>query len=147
MITPSIQATFERLQKAYATQDLPLALSTMSEGVVWDISGPPEVPYTGVFRGHDGFRKFWWLLQATLRFESAGVHTTLFGENLAIALGGECGSVIANGRPYHYDWAIEYRFGADARIVSMRQYFDPGRIREALADTRSWPAPPASQGT
>jgi ketosteroid isomerase-like protein len=133
MSTPSIKATLDRLSAAFASHDLDTALSTMSPSVVWDISGPPEIPYAGVFHGHDGYSKFWWLLSATVSFESAGVHTTLYGENKAIALGGEAGRVLANGRPYHYDWAVEYVFGPDAKIVSMRQYYDPSRIVVALS--------------
>jgi ketosteroid isomerase-like protein len=142
MSTQSIRATLKQLQAAYSSGNLELALSTMAPGVVWDISGPAEIPYTGVYRGHDGFSKFWWILGQTLEFEQSGVHVTLYGDDMAIALGGEAGRVRANNRPYHYDWAIEYRFDADAKIVSMRQYFDPSRILGALGDTLVWPKVP-----
>jgi ketosteroid isomerase-like protein len=139
MKSARIQATLDCLQKAYATGDLELALSTMAPDVVWDISGPTEVPYTGVFRGHDGFSRFWRLLGETVEIAQARVHDTLYGEDIAVALGGESGRVRANNRPYHYDWAVEYRFDADAKIASMRQYYDPSRILSALADGQVWP--------
>uniref|UniRef100_UPI003F4992BB nuclear transport factor 2 family protein n=1 Tax=Cupriavidus yeoncheonensis TaxID=1462994 RepID=UPI003F4992BB len=134
-----IQDTLDKLGTAYRTQNLALALSTMDERVVWDISGPNDVPYCGVYYGHEGFSRFWWLLGTTVAFHEAGAHTTLYGDGVAVALGGECGSLRATNRTYHYDWAVEYRFGADARIVTMRQYWDPGRIHAALGSTLNWP--------
>jgi ketosteroid isomerase-like protein len=124
--------TLAILGQAYAKNDLNLALSVMTENVLWNISGPPEVPYLGVFYGHDGFSRFWWLLHQTVDFHDAGVHTTLFGENCAVALGGESGVTRLTGAPYHYDWAIEYIFNETSQIVRMRQYFDPSAISAAL---------------
>ena len=141
--THTMRATLDRLGEAYATRNLDLALSTLEPTVMWDISGPADVPYTGVFYGHTGFARFWMLLNATVDIQQAGVQDTLFGDNVAVALGGEAGRTLADDRPYHYDWAIVYWFGSDGRIARMRQYYDPGRIAAALARAVDWPEPAA----
>src|SRR5262245_6495316 len=71
MDTPPEADTLATLQKAYSTGDLALALSVMADDVVWDISGPAEVPYAGVFYGKEGFGRFWWLLGQTVTIHQA----------------------------------------------------------------------------
>ncbi|MDK2124373.1 ferritin-like domain-containing protein [Parachitinimonas caeni] len=128
----SNQQTIDTLNQAFATGDLQLALSCLSEDVVWDISGPPSVPYAGVFYGHDGYSRFWSLLNDTVRFVSAGSVKTFFSDNEAMAYGGEQGFVQSNNVPYHYDWAILYRFNSAHKITLIRQYFNPSRIDAAI---------------
>jgi ketosteroid isomerase-like protein len=134
-----LKTVLSQLQKAYTPGDLALALAQMSADVVWDISGPSDVPYTGMFYGRPGFTRFWWLLNETVSFHSAGLQTIVFGEDVAVGLGGKCGVVKATGQPYHYDWAVEYRFGPDGLISLMRQYFSADRLQAA---SRSMPEVP-----
>ncbi|WP_305857724.1 ferritin-like domain-containing protein [Balneatrix alpica] len=129
---PGVATTLARLQQAYSQGDLPLALSCLAESVIWDISGPVEVPYLGVFYGHQGFSRFWTLLGDTVNFGSAGIEAVFIDGLAAMAYGGEQGSTKATGAPYHYDWAIRYQFDANFKITLMRQYFDPDPIRAAL---------------
>lgn len=130
--TGSVQATLDKLQQGYSTGNLDLALSCMTQDVVWDITGLNDVPYTGVFYGHTGFTRFWTLLNETVTFGSAGVDKTFIQGLQAIAYGGEQGTTKAGGVPYHYDWAIRYEFNENFQITYMRQYFDPNRIAAAL---------------
>lgn len=128
----SNQQTLDRLQQAYSTGDLALALSCMSDSVIWDISGPSECPYFGVFYGHTGFSRFWTLLGETVQFGSAGAEQSLFDGNFAVSWGGEQGRVKSTGAPYHYDWAVRYVFDEQHLITSMRQYFNTLNILSAL---------------
>ena len=130
------QETLATLQKAFSTGDLNLALTTMTADVFWNITGPADVPYLGVFYGHDGFSRFWWLLNQTVQFHDASTHTTLFGDQTAVALGGESGTSKATGAPYHYDWAVEYRFNEAGLITRMRQYFSRQKARCAHASKK-----------
>lgn len=140
----SNEDTLNALQAAYSAGDLNAALACLAPEVIWDISGPAQVPYAGVFYGHEGFSEFWALLGQTVQIESAGFNSQLIQGDLAVGLGGEQGRVICNGAPYHYDWAVSYRFGDDHKIVAMRQYYDPTRICAAL----NAPAyPPSSSPT
>jgi ketosteroid isomerase-like protein len=138
--------TLEALQRAYSKGNLSAALACMSPDVIWDISGPPEVPYTGMYYGHTGFSAFWKKLGQTVAFGQAGVSSTFVRDDQAVTLGGEEGTVRANNAPYHYDWAVAYRFGPDHKITSMRQYYDPSRIRAAIGGP-AYPAPAAPSPT
>jgi ketosteroid isomerase-like protein len=128
----SNQQTIDTLNQAFATGNVQLALSCLSEDVVWDISGPPSVPYAGVFYGHAGYSRFWSLLNDTVRFVSAGTAKTFYDGDEAIAYGGEQGFVKSNNVPYHYDWAILYRFDSRHKITLIRQFFNPSRIDAAI---------------
>lgn len=128
----SNQQTIDTLNQAFATGNIDLALTCMSDGVVWDISGPPSVPYAGVFYGKDGYSRFWGLLNDTVSFVSAGAVKTFFDGNEAISYGGEQGFVKSNNVPYHYDWSILYRFDERHKITLIRQFFDPSRIAAAI---------------
>jgi len=130
----SVQETLDRLQQAYATGNLNLALSCMTPDVIWDITGPSSVPYTGIFYGHTGFSRFWTLLNETVSFGSAGGDFTFIQDLQAMTYGGEQGTTKAGGVPYHYEWAIRYQFNENYQITLMRQYFDPSRIAAALQD-------------
>lgn len=131
-VNTSNQQTLERLQQAYSTGNLDLALSCMTEDIIWDISGPSECPYFGVFYGHVGFSRFWTLLGETVQFGSAGVERSLFNDNEAVSWGGEQGRAKSTGAPYHYDWAIRYVFNDQHQITQMRQYFNTLNILSAL---------------
>ncbi|QSX36553.1 ferritin-like domain-containing protein [Shewanella sedimentimangrovi] len=132
-MTQSNRDTLDLLQQAYSQGNLPLALSCMTEDVIWDISGPASVPYLGVFYGHQGFSRFWTLLGDTVAIDSAGIEQMFFNDNQAMAYGGEQGKALATGAPYHYDWALKYEFDNNHKISLMRQYFNPSAIVAALA--------------
>lgn len=128
----SNKETLDRLQQAYSSADLNLALTCMSPNIIWDISGPSDVPYLGVFYGHEGFKRFWTLLGETVQFGSAGVDRMFVDADQAMAYGGEQGTTKSTGAPYHYDWALRYEFDASHKITLMRQYFNPMAIQAAL---------------
>lgn len=136
-------ATLARLERAFATNDLPLALGCMSEDVVWDISGPSECPYFGVYYGHAGFARFWRVLADAVHLNSAGTRKFFVLGDEAMAYGGEEGSTRSGNVPYRYDWAHRYRFDAQHRITLIRQYFNPLNILSALK-AAPYPAPPAA---
>lgn len=135
----SNQAAFYALQDAYAAGDLNAALSTMTPDVLWDISGPSNVPYTGTYYGHTGFTDFWTKLGQTVQIGRAGVNSVFFEGNQAVGLGGEEGRVLSNNAPYHYDWAVLYQFDEHHKIRRMRQYYDPSRIEAAILGP-TWPS-------
>lgn len=138
----SNEATLERLQQGYSTGNLQLALSCMTDDVIWDISGPSECPYLGVFYGHEGFTRFWTLLGATVNFGSAGVEKSFFSGDQAMSFGGEQGTTKCGRVPYRYDWAIRYQFNEQHKITLMRQYFNPLNILSALK-AAPYPVPAA----
>ncbi|HHQ6618152.1 TPA: ferritin-like domain-containing protein [Serratia fonticola] len=140
--TASNEATLDQLQQAYSTGNLQLALSCMSDEVIWDISGPSECPYLGVFYGHEGFTRFWTLLGATVNFGSAGVEKSFFSGDQAMSYGGEQGTTKCGRVPYRYDWAIRYQFNEQHQITLMRQYFNPLNILSALK-AAPYPVPAA----
>ncbi|MDJ0616463.1 MAG: nuclear transport factor 2 family protein [Calothrix sp. MO_192.B10] len=130
--TNSNQETLHALQQAYSQGNLDAALACMDKNIIWDISGPASIPYTGVYYGHVGFSAFWTKLGQSVAIGKAGIHEQFFNGDTAVAIGGEEGTVRGNSVPYHYDWAVFYRFNADHKIVVMRQYYDPSRIQAAL---------------
>ena len=129
----SNQKTLSTLMQAYASGDVQKAVACMSEHIIWDISGPIDVPYAGVFYGHDGFSRYWSLMEQTVEFSSIGTENVFFNGNEAMAYGGEQGITKTTRVPYSYDWAIRYEFNDDHKVVLMRQYFNPMRIQAALA--------------
>jgi ketosteroid isomerase-like protein len=145
-VDPNLQ-TVNRLQDAYSRGDLNAALACMSPDIVWDITGPPQVPYAGVFYGHAGFSDFWRLLGETLQIARAGFQHVLTDGERVVGLGGEQGVIKATGAPYHYDWAVSHEFDANHLITRMRQYYDPDRVRAALARPAASSAPNPSGGS
>jgi len=133
----SNQNTLNTLMQAYACGNVRKAVACMSEHIVWDISGPIDVPYAGVFYGHDGFSRYWALMEQTVEFSSIGTQNVFFSGNEAMAYGGEQGITKTTRVPYSYDWAIRYEFDEDHKVVLMRQYFNPMRIQAALAAPRT----------
>ncbi|MBX9447325.1 ferritin-like domain-containing protein [Dickeya chrysanthemi] len=129
------QATLEKLAQAYEAGDLQMALACLSEQLVWDMTGPVDVPYTGVFYGHEGFSRFWSLMGQTVEFSSEVVEKVFFSDNQAMAYGSQQGITKSTRVPYSYDWAIRYEFTHDHRIRLMRNYFNPMKIQAALAAT------------
>lgn len=125
-------ATLNALQAAYSQNNLEAALACMATDVIWDISGPATVPYTGVYYGHTGFSDFWTKLGQTVSIGRSGIQSQFIDGDKAVVLGGEEGVVRVNRSPYHYDWAVFYRFNAEHKIVLIRQYYDPSRIQAAL---------------
>lgn len=125
-------AVVKALGDAYAKNDLEAALTLMTEDIIWEIPGPPGVPYAGIFHGKVGFRDFWALLGDSVDLERGGIDEMFAQSNTVVGLGSERGKTKETGRPYHYSWTQVYRFTDDHKIKSIRQYYSPLNIAAAL---------------
>jgi hypothetical protein len=116
------------LYDAFARRDLPKAFSLLSPDV--EIVQSAELPWGGVYQGHDGARQFFGKLTANIqstleieRFVSAADHV--------VAIGWTRGTVNATGATYDvpiaHIWTVR-----DNLIVEARFYIDHPTMFKAL---------------
>lgn len=115
---------------AFARGDIDTVLDTLSEDVEWEVPGPPEIPYAGLFRGKNGVADFFRILADSddvLFFEA---ETFLAQGDRVAVLGHYSARVKATGREAHADWVQSFVM-RDGKIAKYREYFDTAKYAQA----------------
>ncbi|MFW6034158.1 MAG: nuclear transport factor 2 family protein, partial [bacterium] len=92
---------------AIGSGDVPAVLGMMADDVEIRLPGPPEIPFAGTYRGHDGFTRFATAMAgsidwSTRKFE---VQELIAQDDQVVALGHEQLTATPTGRSWDTDWA------------------------------------------
>ena len=123
---------------AFERGDLPAVFAALHPAI--ELAQSTEVPWGGVYRGHDGARAFFQALTARIRSRVAVERFVDEGDDV-VAIGRTQGTVIATGQPFDVPIAHVWTIRAGL-AVSVRFYIDDPAMREALALARSERAGP-----
>ena len=123
------------LYRLFAQGRLDETFDLMSEDVVLREPGDPELlPWAGVFRGHDGLRRFYDGLGAGLsriEIDADSLELTPLDERRVLAVGTERGTAAATGRVYQtrsaWIWTVEA-----GRITGLVAFHDTAAMAEAM---------------
>lgn len=123
------------VQEAYAAisaADVPTVLGMLAEDVEIEFPGPPEIPFAGHYRGHDGFGQFATALGTSIDWESRQLEPQEFiaQDDQVAVLGTEQLTATATGRSWHTDWAMVWTV-RDGRITRLREFHDTDTIAAA----------------
>jgi uncharacterized protein len=115
---------------AFARGDVDAVLDALAEDVEWEVPGPPEIPYAGLFRGKNGVADFFRILadaDDVLFFEAETFLTN--GDRIAV-FGHYTARVKATGREGHAEWAHSFVM-RNGKVSKFREYFDTAKFAQA----------------
>jgi ketosteroid isomerase-like protein len=122
-----VQSVFE----AFGRGDIPGVLSVLADDVLWTMPGPPEVPYYGERRGHEGVTDFFVRLGTHVEFESFEPREFIAEGERVVVLGFERGRVRSTGKIFDNDWALVFTV-RDGKVSHFRSYENTGAVADAF---------------
>lgn len=123
-----VQSIFE----AFGRGDIPGVLAHVSEDVVWNAPGPPNVPYYGERRGHAGATEFFVQLGTNVNFETFEVGEFIAEGDSVVVTGSERGRVRGTGKTFDNQWVLVFKVGG-GKVESFHCYDNTAAVAEAFA--------------
>lgn len=130
-----MQQHVQLVQQAYAAigdGDLPGLTELMAEDVEIELPGPPEIPFAGTYRGHDGVAQFAANLVDSIQWETREFEVRDIiaqGDQVAV-LGHEQLTATPTNRSWETDWAMVWTV-RDGKIVRLREFHQTAAIAGA----------------
>jgi ketosteroid isomerase-like protein len=115
---------------AFVRGDIDAVIDAMADDVEWEVPGPAEIPYAGLFRGKSGVADFFRILADSddvLFFEAEMFFTH---DDRVAVFGHYSARVKSTGREGHAEWAhsLVVRNG---KVAKFREYYDTAKFAEA----------------
>lgn len=124
----------ELVKKAYSafqTGDVPTLLETFSDNVEYHITGAPDIPYAGVFKGKEAIVGFLQNLNEVLEFTKFEVTEMITEGDLAVAFVDIAANVRANGNSYSA-MAVHRIDVKDGQLARFEDFTDTKLINDAI---------------
>lgn len=116
-----------RAYEALARGEIATILDALAEDVDFEVHGPPEVPFVGVFRGREGAAEFFRIVaEHTERVDerhAPEVHEVVPVGDQVFAYGSDRLRMRSNGDEFSGWWVHVFTF-RDGRIARFRELFD-----------------------
>jgi uncharacterized protein len=119
-----------RLYEAFGSGNDDALVALLDQQVEWELVGPSEIPYFGVYRGPEGVRQFLGLLADHCRVEEFEVLSVIETERGALAEGRELGHFAGHPRTYEMRWCHVLEI-ARGRITRFTDHLDTAPMIEA----------------
>jgi ketosteroid isomerase-like protein len=118
---------------AFTRGDIPALLALLSDDVAWTSSGPPELPTSGVRRGHAQVGEFFAAVDAMHDFQRFEPATFVADGDHVVVLGSETTRMKATNAVLEHSWAHAFTL-RDGKITAFAEYADTAAI---VAELRS----------
>lgn len=127
-----LEAVVRRFYHLVSTADYAGVENLCAEDVVWTIPGPSSIPYAGTFRGRDGVREFFRILEKHERLHSFLADEVIADEarGIVCVTGSEIATAIATGRTFSSRWAEIFRI-RDGLIAVFEEHIDTQALAAA----------------
>lgn len=124
--------TVEELYDAFARRDLPKVFSLLSPDI--EIVQSEELPWGGLYRGHDGARQFFSKLGSHIH-STLDIERLISAEDHVVAIGWTHGTVNATGATYRvpiaHVWCVQ-----DGLVTQTQFFIDHPAMLDALSRNR-----------
>jgi len=113
--------------------DIPKVLSMMSDDVEIRLPGPSAIPFSGTYRGHEGFKKFATRLVENIDWEAREMEVLEFiaqGDRVVV-LGNEHLTARPTGRSWMTDWVMVWTV-INGKVTLLREFHETASILQAF---------------
>ena len=107
-------------------------LDAMADDMEWDSGYPAIVPFSGVWRGHDGVRRLLSTLTETIQVLAFELHEFVAENDRVVVLGLEEATAKATGRTYRNEWVHVWTVRG-GKLAKLRSYNDTAAVAAAFA--------------
>lgn len=115
---------------AFARGDIQSVLDGLADDVEWEVPGPPEIPYAGVFRGIGGAADFLRTLSETDEIQLFEPEHFFAHGDMVVVLGRYAARVKSTGKIAQADWVHAFTFRGD-KVARVREYVDTAKYAQA----------------
>lgn len=125
------------LYNAIGKGDMPGALSLLQKDIEITLPGPSAIPFSGTYKGHDGFKTFASNLVESIDWDSRKLEAQEFiaQDNHVVVLGHENLAARSTGRKWDTDWVMVWTV-SDGKIAKLREYHETASILAAFEGDR-----------
>jgi hypothetical protein len=116
---------------AFGGGDVPAMLGAMAEEFEWDSHYPEEVPFSGLWRGHDGVITLLSTINEAVDVLAFNIHEFISEGSRVVVLGAEDARAKSTGRTYHNEWVHVWTV-QDGKLRGMRNYNDTAAVVAAF---------------
>jgi ketosteroid isomerase-like protein len=111
------------LYEAFGRGDVDALIAVLAPGIEWELVGPSEIPYFGVYRGPEEVRRFLALLSEHCQVADFAIESVVATDDGAFAEGRERGHF--KGHPLAYEMRWCHVFEIDGgRITRFTDHLD-----------------------
>lgn len=133
----SEQENLQLVQQNYAAFEqgnLPGLLSNLTDDVVWESRYTSNVPFGGLWHGHEGVTQFFANLSETLDVKDFGIEEFISQSNTVVVLGYEKVQVKSTGYEYTNEWVHVWKL-SKGKVIKVRTYNDTATTAVAFKET------------
>ncbi|HEU0114560.1 MAG TPA: nuclear transport factor 2 family protein [Thermomicrobiales bacterium] len=131
-ILASPKAVVQELFAAIQRGDREAIAASLTDDVEWEVPGPAEIPYAGVFHGRADVLRFFVIFEAAVEFESWAARQFVAEGNTVVVVGDERWRAKSTGRTADNPWVLVVTT-RDGKIARFRAYEDTAASRDAFA--------------
>lgn len=131
MQNPSNLEMIHNMYHDFARGNIAAVMSCFDPDIVWERPGDPDIPFAGVFRGHDGLSKMFSIIAQTLKIKEFVPEEFCSSENTVAVLGRDEVQVIPTGKTYVTKWVQAFTF-RNGKIIYVHAYLDSLTIAKAF---------------
>jgi ketosteroid isomerase-like protein len=113
--------------------DILAVTGMMTEDVEIHFPGPEEIPFAGVFHGHEGVKQFAAALAEGIDWDTRELEVEEFiaRGNKVVVIGHENLTAKPTGKSWETDWAMVWAFN-DGKIKSLKEFHETASIATAF---------------
>ena len=133
----SEQENLQLVQQNYAAfgrGDLPGFLSNLTDDVVWESRYTSNIPFGGLWHGHEGVTQFFANLGETLDVKDFGIEEFISQANTVVVLGYEKVQIKSTGSEYKNEWVHVWKL-KEGKVTKVRTYNDTATAAAAFQGT------------
>jgi ketosteroid isomerase-like protein len=108
---------------AFGRGDLTSVMDRCTDDIDWELFIPPEIPYSGRYRGRDELARFFRLFGEAVDIIKFATTEFIVAEDAVVVLGWDKVLVKKTHRQFEMNWVHVYNLRA-GRISRFREYFD-----------------------
>jgi ketosteroid isomerase-like protein len=107
-------------------------LDAMADDIEWDSRYPSIVPFSGVWRGHDGVKRLISTLGETIQILAFEIQEFVAANDKVVVLGFEEATAKSTGRTYRNEWVHVWTVQG-GKLAKLRNYNDTAAVAAAFA--------------
>ena len=121
----------KEVYKYFGEKNIPGFLSHFDKDIVWERPGAPDIPFSGVFNGHEGLIKFLTLVSQSVKITGFFPKEFLSNDDTVAVMGDDEAEVIPTGKKYKTHWIQTFKL-KNGKIIYGRVYIDTLQIARAF---------------
>ena len=136
----SEQQNLQVIRDAYAAfsrGDIESVLNVLTDDVVWELPGPAQIPYAGVYNGKPEVAQFFSRLAGSEDVQTFEPQQFFANGDMVVVLGRYAARVKANGKTAEADWVHAFTVRA-GKIARWHEYLDTATYAKAYEQTPAY---------